>query len=62
MYSSLEEAFEFCWSLFAKHKPIIKHEKQNQTNLHLDPHYNQIYNLNIDLHHKFGISVGSSEE
>ena len=24
MYSSLEEAFEFCWSLFAKHKPIIK--------------------------------------
>ena len=27
MYSSLEEAFEFCWSLFPKHKPIIKQEK-----------------------------------
>ena len=28
MYSSLEEAFEFCWSLFAEeHKPIINQEK-----------------------------------
>ena len=27
MCSSLEEAFEFCWSLFAEHKPIIKQEK-----------------------------------
>ena len=64
MCSSLEEAFEFCWSLFAEHKPIIKQEKHKikQTYINFGPHYNQIYNLNIDLHHKFGISVGSSEE
>ena len=38
-YSSLEEAFEFCWSLFEEHKTLSKidQEKQNRTNLYLQP-------------------------
>ena len=38
-YSSFEAAFEFCWSLFEEHKPLpeIDKEKQNRTNLYLQP-------------------------
>ena len=36
---------------------IINQEKQDQTNLNLEPHDYRIYYVNIDLRHQYGISV-----
>ena len=58
MYSSLEEAFEFCWSSFSDdHNTLPKSTKRNWTNLHLEPDDYQIYDVNIRLRHQYGISV-----
>ena len=36
-------------------------DTQNWTNLYLEPHEYQIYYVNIDLHHQYGISVTQSQ-
>ena len=36
---------------------ILDQEKQNQTNVLLEPHDYWIYYVNIDLRHQYGISV-----
>ena len=62
-YSSPEEAFEFFWSLFAdEHNNFNKIDQEKHTIeqilfLSLEPHDHQIYYVNIDLHHRYGISV-----
>ena len=68
MYSSLEEAFEFCLSSFAdEHNNFNKINQEKRTIeqiiLHLEPHVYQIYYVNIDLHvrHQYGISVSESQ-
>ena len=68
MYSSLEEAFEFCLSSFAdEHNNFNKINQEKRTIeqiiLHLKPHVYQIYYVNIDLHvrHQYGISVSESQ-
>ena len=59
MYSSLKEAFEFSWSLFAdEHNTYVNIEL---TNLNVKPHDYQIYYANIDLRHQYGISVTESQ-
>ena len=40
---------------------IIGQEKQNQTNLHLETHEYQIYYVNIDSCHQYGISVAEAQ-
>ena len=54
MYSSLKEAFEFSWSLFAD-------EHNTYVNIELKPHDYQMYYANIDLCHQYGISVPESQ-
>ena len=52
--------FDFLWSSFTKeHKTnaIINQEKQNRTNLHLEPCDYWIYYVNIGLLHQYVISV-----
>ena len=67
IYSSLEEASEFCLNLFAKdHKTftIIDQEKHKikQVLIHyLEPHDYGIYYVNIDLHYQYEISVAESQ-
>ena len=59
MYSSLKEAFEFSWSLFAdEHNTYVNIELKN---LNVKPHDYQIYYENIDLCHQYGISVPESQ-
>ena len=36
-------------------------DMQNWTNLYLEPHDYRIYYVNIDLHHRYGISVAESQ-
>ena len=62
--SQKEEAFEFCWSLFAnEHHTLPKSTRRNEnwTYLHLEPHAYQIYDVNIDLRHQYAISVAESQ-
>ena len=68
MYSSLEEAFEFCLSSFAdEHNNFNKINQEKRTIeqiiLHLEPHVYQIYYVTIELHvrHQYGISVSESQ-
>ena len=36
-------------------------DTQNWTNLYLEPHDYRIYYVNVDLHHRYGISVAESQ-
>ena len=62
--SSLEETFEFCWSLLADEhntSPKIDQKTQNWTNLYLELHDYQIHYVTIDLRHQYGIPVAESQ-
>ena len=64
IYSSLEEAFEFCWSSLAnKHEtlPKLTRRNTNRTNLHFKPQVYQINYVNIELGHQYGIPVTETQ-
>ena len=62
-YSSLEEAFEFSWSLFAdEHNTYVKSTRRNRIEkFECGTHDYQIYYANIDLRHQYGIPVTESQ-
>ena len=66
VYFSLEEAFEFRWSLFAdEHNTWLKstrgNVKLNKFAFGTQDKDYRIYYVNIDLHHQYGISVAESQ-
>ena len=63
--SSLAEAFEFCWSSFEdEHNTLLKSTRRNvkfnKCACGTPDIYYQIYYVNIDLRHQYGISVAES--
>ena len=68
---NLLQKTQYSWNIFffrasvinrrTQNFTIIDQEKQNRTNLHLEPHDYRINYVNIDLRHEYGIYAAKAQ-